>query len=168
MAKFTGTGKITAADFVDVKWVGKSKGGKAVTIKITDAINMSNINLGLVEKDDVVPSITFMGTYSNTDETATATAEPWSIETTETSNGADGILLGCGIFYVDDVAVALCRGGGSFDVEREFREINADGDRGAVKGRVELEGSRPSITMNALTFLVSMDKLFPAVSKTAE
>lgn len=35
MARYRGTGVITAADFkASVKWVGKTKGGKAVTIKL--------------------------------------------------------------------------------------------------------------------------------------
>lgn len=46
---------------------------------------------------------------------------------------ADKILLGTGVFSVGGVALGLTRGGGSFVVEREFRELGADGDFGPVE-----------------------------------
>ncbi len=62
------------------------------------------------------------------------------------------ILLGYGTFFVDDVPVSRTRGGGRFIVEREVRPIEADGDRGPVKGRLEIDTEIARLTMNELTF----------------
>ncbi len=64
----------------------------------------------------------------------------------------ENILLGYGTFIVDDVPVARTRDGGSFLVERETRPIEADGDRGPVKGRIEIDSEIATLTMNELTF----------------
>ncbi len=161
----TGTGVVATTDFKTVKWVGKTKGGQAVTIQLDDAINIGNIDWTLAEKDDVVPAIEFTACYDNTDATASTAAEPWEITLGATvSTGAGEILLGTGVFYVGSTAVALCRGGGKFTVEREFREVNADGDRGPVKGRIILEKSIAKLTMNVLTMLTRIADFYPAVS----
>lgn len=137
MAKYKGTGTVTSADFKAVKYVGKTKGGAAITITLPDAINMGNLDWAFAEKDDVVAQVVFTGTYSNTDEASDSNDENFEIETADSiSAGSSEIMLGVGVFYIDDEPVALTRGGGQFVVEREFREINADGDRGPV--RVEL------------------------------
>ena len=81
----------------------------------------------------------------------------------ETEAGSDEILLGAGTYLLDDVEVGLTRGGGKFTVEREIREINADGDRGAVKGRVVMEGSRAKLEFNALTMLTKLSTIYPAI-----
>ena len=81
-----------------------------------------------------------------------------------TSSGAGEIVLGAGVFYIGSTAVALTRGGGSFVVEREYREINADGDRGAVKDRVVIESSRAKLTMNILTMLTRLTDIYPAIA----
>ena len=146
--KITGTGSVAAADFHDVKWVGTTKGGKAVTIEIKDAINMGNIEWTYAEKNDIVPSITFTGTYDNTDEAASDTTEN---------------CLGAGKLYIGENLVALSRGGGSFNVTREYRRINADGDRGPVKGRVVMETSEATLTMNVLTVLASIADLYTSI-----
>lgn len=65
----------------------------------------------------------------------------------------DDIILGDGIFSIAGVDIALTRGGGKFTVEREFREIEADGDYGVVKGRVRLIKSRAKLEINALEIL---------------
>lgn len=163
MAKYSGTGKITSADYKTVKWVGKSKAGKAVTITLDDAINMGNIDWTLAEKDDVVPSVEFTATYGNTDNTATDATEPWSVEVEGTETGAGEVLLGIGIFYIGEAAVALTRGGGKFTVEREYREINADGDRGPVKDRILLEKSVAKLSMNVLSMLTKLTDMYPAL-----
>lgn len=67
---------IAAGDYNDVKWVGKTKDGKAVTIIVKDAINMDNLEWKLEDKNEVVPSIGFTATY---DEAARDTA-PWSVD----------------------------------------------------------------------------------------
>lgn len=163
---YTGNGAVAAGDFHEVKWVGKTKAGSAVTITMDKAINMGNLEWTFAEKNDVVPSVTFEGVYTNTDAACESTAEPWSLVVNGTDSGAASIVLGAGIFYIDDVAVALTRGGGSFTVEREFREINADGDRGAVEGRVVIEASRPKLTMNVLTMITRVDDLWAGITKT--
>ncbi len=161
---YQGSGAVAAGDFKAVKWVGKTKAGKAVTIEMAKAINTSNIDWTFAEKDDTVASVTFEGVYANTDQTATDTTEPWSIKIEDGApTGAAGILLGAGIFYIGSTAVALTRGGGQFVVEREYREINADGDRGAVEGRVVMESARPKLTMNLLTMLVRLTDIYPSI-----
>lgn len=163
--KYIGTGEVVSADFKTVKWVGKTKGGEAIVIELSNAMNMSNIDLTFAEKNDVVPSVEFQACYTNTDSASDNTIEPWSIEVDNaTVAGAHEIILGAGTFYVGSTAVALTRGGGSFVVEREYREINADGDRGAVKGRVVIESSRAKLTMNLLTFLTRLTDIYPAIA----
>ena len=131
--KITGTGEVTSADFKQVKWEGLTKGGNAVTITLFNAINMGNIDWTFAEKNDVVPSIEFTACYTNTDAASDSTIEPFEVEINGSSvNASDGIILGAGKFYIGETLVALTRGGGQFTVEREYREINADGDRGAV------------------------------------
>ena len=163
--KYIGTGEVISADFKTVKWVGKTKGGNAVTIELSDAINMGNIEWTFAEKNDVVPSIEFQACYDNTDSASASTVEPWSVETDDsTTAGASEIVLGAGVFYVGSTPIALTRGGGSFNVEREFREINADGDRGAVKGRVEMVSSRAKLTMNVLTMLTRLTDIYSGIA----
>jgi hypothetical protein len=60
------------------------------------------------------------------------------------------ILLGQGVFYIDGVAVGLTRGGGKFTVETEYRDIEADGDRGGVEGRVYKIKEMPKIELTNL------------------
>lgn len=164
MAKYHGTGVVTSADFKTVKWVGKDKGGKAVTITIDNAINMGNLDWTFAEKDDTVAAIEFTGAYENTDGVATDTKEPWELEVEGVTSGASEILLGAGIFYIGEDAIALTRGGGKFLVEREYREIGADGDRGPVKDRVTMDRSVPKLSMNVLTILTRVADLYPAIA----
>lgn len=72
----TSTLKIVEGDYNDVTWVGKTKDGKAVTIKVENALNLSNLEWTLEDKSEVVPSLEFSATY---DESARDTA-PWSVE----------------------------------------------------------------------------------------
>ena len=119
----------------------------------------------MVEKNDVVQNIEFQACYTNTDSASASNTEPWSITIdSSTTAGASEIVLGAGVFYVDGTAVALTRGGGAFNVEREYREINADGDRGAVKGRVVMESSRAKLSFNALTMLTRLTDIYNAVA----
>jgi hypothetical protein len=168
ITKYIGTGAVGSADFKEVSWVGLTKGGNAVTIKLHDAINMGNIDWTFAEKNDVVPSVEFTACYDNTDAASDSTLEPFEVEINGTSaNASDGIILGAGKFYINGTLVALTRGGGQFTVEREYREINADGVRGAVKGRVVMEGSRPKLTMNVLTMLANITSLYSSVEVSA-
>lgn len=159
-----GTGVITSADFKSVVWTGVTKGGQAVVITLNKAINMGNIDWTFAEKDDTVAAVTFTAVYSNTDAAASSTEEPFKIEIDGETSGAASIMLGAGVFSIGGTEVALTRGGGQFTVEREFREINADGDRGPVEGRVVMDGSRATLTLNALTILTNIADLYPAMT----
>jgi len=169
--KYIGTGEITSADFKSVKWVGVSKSGAPVTIIINDAINLGNIDWTFAEKNDTVESIEMTGCYTNTDAASSDTTEPWSLEVGGSPVGAGNIVLGAGVFYVyeggDYKAIALTRGGGKFVVEREIRQINADGDRGPVKGRIVMDASTPKLTINVLTILESLTSLHAGVAVSA-
>lgn len=166
MSKVSGTGAVALTDYKTVKWVGKSKDGKAVTIKLTNALNMGDIDWTFAEKGEIVAQVTFTACYENTDETATATTEPWEIETNGQTAGNGEIVLGTGIFYVGETAIALNRGGGNFKVAREFRQITADGDRGPVKGRVTIDGSTATLQMNVLTMLTRVADLYVGIDTT--
>ena len=164
-----GTGIVTSADFQDITWTGKTKAGKSVVITLKNAVNMSNIDLSMVEKDDTVAQLTFTGTYDNTNHMVGTTSdyeEPWSISYAGSANdgAADSILLGAGIVSIGGTDVALTRGGSEFHVEREFRNINADGDRGTVQGRVVIDAAEATLTVNALTFLTSMANIYSAIN----
>lgn len=166
-----GTGIVTTNDFRNVTWTGKTKSGKSVVITINNAINMGNIDWSMAEKDDVVPQIELTGTYGNTNymvSSASDYEEPWSISYAGSASdpAADQIILGAGVFAIGGTNVALTRGGGQFTVEREFRNINADGDRGPVKDRVVMDASTCKLTLNALTFLTSMPTVYAAISTT--
>lgn len=163
-----GSGIVNSTDFKTVVWRGLTKGGKAARITLSNAINMSNIDLSMVEKDDTVASLTFTAAYSNTNAMVSTLGdyeEPWEIAYSgaTTDPAADGILLGAGVISINGTDVALTRGGSSFSVEREYREINADGDRGVVSGRVVIDRSSATLTCNLLTWLVHMDDYYPAI-----
>lgn len=167
---YTGAGQIVDAnDYRYVKWVGTTKGGKSVTIVMSSAFCRSNIDWTMLEKNDVVPELQFEGAYSDSNLASGTRTEPWTIEIEDgVLAGAAEIVLGAGVFYVgtqssDAAAVALTRGGGSFTVEREYREINADGDPGLVKGRLVKEMARPKLTLHALTWLSKITSYYPAI-----
>lgn len=71
----TGTLTIASGDYNDVKWVGKTKDGKAVTINVLNALNMDNLEWKLEDKNEVVPKISFTACY---DESA-RTTPPWNV-----------------------------------------------------------------------------------------
>lgn len=167
--KYTGSGTVAAADYKYVKWVGKTKGGQAVTIELPKAICRSNPDWTFAEKDDTVPEIEFEGVYNDETLATGDRTEPWNIELSDGTTAGNGeILLGVGKFYVGAsstaaTCVGLTRGGGSFVVEREYREINADEDPGAVEGRIELEGGRPKLKLNALQWLTKIPTLYAGI-----
>ena len=163
--KITGNGTIASGDFATVVWTGKTKGGKSCTITLKDAICLSDIDWTFAEKNDTVPSITFTACYTGSEADTT---EPWDIVLEDgLSSGVDEILLGAGAFTVGGTSVGLTRGGGSFKVTREYRRINADGDRGAVKTRIVCEGSEATLTLNALQFLTNVASLYPCITTAA-
>lgn len=161
-------GNIASADYHVITWTGKTKGGIPCKITLENALNKGNVDWALAEKSEVVPALEFEAHYANTDAQATdETACPWKVELDgEVAPGASEILLGLGVFAIDDEDVALVRGGGQFTVEREFRDITADGDKGSVKDRVVMDSERAKLSMNVLTMLTSVTKMYPALKET--
>nr|DAG48427.1 MAG TPA: major tail protein [Caudoviricetes sp.] len=168
--KYTGSGSVASTDYKYIKWVGKTKGGQAVTIEMPKAICKSNIDLKFAEKDDTVPEIEFEGVYDDDDLATGDRTEPWTITFADGVTAGNGeIVLGVGKFYVGAAAgsatcVGLTRGGGHFTVEREYREINADEDPGAVENRIEQVSGRPKLKLNALQWLTKIATLYSGVT----
>ncbi len=168
--KYTGSGSVASTDYKYIKWVGKTKGGQAVTIEMPKAICKSNIDLKFAEKDDTVPEIEFEGVYDDDDLATGDRTEPWTITFADGVTAGNGeIVLGVGKFYVGAAAgsatcVGLTRGGGQFTVEREYREINADEDPGAVENRIEQVSGRPKLKLNALQWLTKIATLYSGVT----
>lgn len=80
---------------------------------------------------------------------------------------AQNILLGKGVFYIGEVPIGLTRGGGQFTIEKEYRPIVADGDKGTVKGRLEQDTATPKLTMNVLEVVTeNMGLMYAAIKST--
>lgn len=54
--------EVNSNDYHTVKWVGKTNKGKGVIIVIEDAVNLENIDWSLVDKDEVLQTLTYTGT----------------------------------------------------------------------------------------------------------
>lgn len=167
MRRIRGNGKITAADFKGyVKWVGRTKAGKAITIKLYNAINMGDSEWAFADKGEVVSEVTFEGTYTQNELDAGSTKEPFEIICEDgVTSGESEIILGAGRFYINDVAVGLTRGGGKFKRGAVMRAIGADNDRGTVKDRVVMDEAKPTLTMSALELLTRVTELYPAMEE---
>lgn len=78
------------------------------------------------------------------------------------------ILLGYGTLSVDGTAIGLTRGGSAFVIEREYRPIEADGDKGPVVGRIALDREVAKLSINALELFTAanMTKFYPAMTLT--
>lgn len=78
----------------------------------------------------------------------------------------DKILLGLGVVAIDSVPIGLTRGGSTFNIERAFRQIPADGDKGPIKGRIVSDGETAKLVINALELFTAaeMVKYFPATA----
>ena len=165
---YTGAGRVTPADFRYLKWVGKTKGGKDVQIELENAFCRSNPDWKFEEKNDTTAEVEFEGAYTDENLAKDDLTEPWKLTVDGAEAGNSEIVLGVGKFYLgttkeDAQYVGLTRGGGSFIVEREFREINADGDPGLVKDRIEKEMARPKLKLIALQWLTKVDKLYSCI-----
>ena len=81
----------------------------------------------------------------------------------------DKILLGAGVVAVGGTPIGLTRGGSIFTVEREIRNIEADGDRGPVKGRIEIDKEIPKLKVKGLELFTAADmiKWYPGLAVTA-
>lgn len=79
------------------------------------------------------------------------------------------IILGHGVFSIGGKDIAITRGGGKFVIEREYRDIEADGDRGPVKGRTVIDKSVPKLTINALSMLPEdFTSYYPGMQSTTD
>lgn len=68
---------IEAADYQDeVTWTGKLASGEDVIITLENAINLNNIDLALIDKDEVVAELMYTATYLE----AARKTEPWKME----------------------------------------------------------------------------------------
>ena len=78
------------------------------------------------------------------------------------------ILLGHGVVSVNGTPIGLTRGGSAFNLERTFRPIPADGDKGLVQGRIDLDEENAKLTVNALEIfrVAEIRRYFPALSVT--
>lgn len=170
LTTITGAGIVQASDVKFVKWVGKTKDNKAVTITIPKAICLSNPEWTFAEKDDTVPEIEFTALYDDATLATGDRTEPWSLTIADGVTPGNGeIVLGVGKFYVgtsanDAQCVGLTRGGGSFTVEREYRNIAADEDPGAVEGRIVQEGGQPKLKFKALQWLTKVTSLYAGMT----
>lgn len=162
---YKGLGTVALTDFHTVRYEGVTKDGKAVVITLNNAINKGDIDWSFAEKDDTVAQVVFTGCYANTDAMSSSNEEPWTITMESSTNASGCIMVGVGKFYIDNNLVALTRGGGQFTTGREYRDINADGDRGSVKGRVVMDGATPTLTLNALTIINSFADLYASVGQ---
>ena len=83
---------------------------------------------------------------------------------------ADKILLGYGVVSVGATPIGLTRGGSAFVVEREFREIEADGDKGPVAGRIVIDREVAKLTVKALEMFTAADmvKYYPGMKVTPD
>lgn len=83
------------------------------------------------------------------------------------------ILMGHGKFEVKTapdtwLGIGLTRGGGTFIVEREFKEVTADGDLGPVEGRQDIIREVAKLTVNALELFTAanLPKYYPGTALT--
>lgn len=76
------------------------------------------------------------------------------------------ILLGDGVFSIGATDY-LTRGGGSFKVKPEFRQIEADGDFGPVKGRIRKIKSVATLEINLLELVPTDMDLFHAATSVS-
>ena len=167
---YTGAGQVTDSDYRYLKWVGKTKGGKALQIVLPEAICRSNPDWTFEEKNETTPEIEFEGVYDDEKLAADDRTEPWELTSPDgLTAGNDEIILGVGKFYIgtsetDAEFVGLTRGGGSFVVEREFRDINADDDPGSVKGRISKDTGRPKMKLTALQWITKVSNLYSCIT----
>jgi hypothetical protein len=166
----TGAGQVSESDVRYIKWVGKTKGGQSVQIELPEAFCRSNPDWSFEEKNETTPEIEFEGLYDDDKLAAGDRTEPWKLTLPEgLTAGNSEILLGVGKFYIgtsesDAELVGLTRGGGSFVVEREYRDINADDDPGSVKGRISKDTGRPKLKLNTLQWLSKVSDLYSCIT----
>lgn len=170
---YTGAGQVSEADIRYIKWVGKTKGGVAIQIELEKAICRSNPEWTFEEKNETTAEVEFEGLYDDEKLEADDRTEPWKLTIPDgVQEGNNEILLGVGRFYIgtnatDAKKVGLTRGGGSFIVEREYRDIAADDDPGSVAGRVLKDTGRPKLKLVALQWLTKAPQLYACMTTPA-
>ena len=166
---YTGAAQVEATDVRYVKWVGKTKGGKTVQIELEKAFCRSNPDWTFEEKNETTAEVEFEGLYTDEALAQDDRTEPWKITLPDgLKAGNEEMILGVGKFYLgttkdDAQPVGLTRGGGSFVVEREYRDINADDDPGAVEGRISKDTARPKLKLVALQWLTKAPQLYACI-----
>lgn len=166
---YTGAAQVETSDVRYVKWVGKLKGGKTVQIELEKAFCRSNPDWKFEEKNETTAEVEFEGLYDDAKLAADDRTEPWKLTLPEgLTAGNEELILGVGKFYIgttkeDAKPVGLTRGGGSFVVEREFRDINADDDPGSVEGRISKDTARPKLKLVSLQWLTKVSQLYSCV-----
>lgn len=166
---YTGAAQVEASDVRYVKWVGKLKGGKTVQIELAKAFCRSNPDWAFEEKNETTAEVEFEGLYTDEALANDDRTEPWKITLPDgVVAGNEEMILGVGKFYIgtsaeDAQPVGLTRGGGSFVVEREYRDINADDDPGSVEGRISKDSARPKLKLVALQWLTKIPQLYSCV-----
>ena len=169
MVIYTGAGQVQDTDIRYVKWVGKTKGGKEISIELERAICRSNPDWTFEEKNDTTAALEFEGLYSDENLAKDDLTEPWKLTAADgVVEGAAEIILRVGAFYIgtnasDAKRVGLTRGGGSFVVERNYRDINADDDPGSVEGRIDKTEGRPKLKFTALQWLTKVSSLYSCI-----
>lgn len=171
---YTGSAQVTAEDIRYIKWVGRTKAGLPVQIELPEAICRSNPDWAFEEKNETTPEVEFEGLYDDEKLAQDDRTEPWILTLPDGLTAGNGeIILGVGKFYIgktaeDAVHVGLTRGGGSFMVEREYRDINADDDPGSVKDRISKDTGRPKLKFTALQWLTKAPMLYACVQASAK
>lgn len=169
MSIYTGAAQVEATDYRYIKWVGKTKGGQPIQIELPVAFCRSNPDWAFAEKNETTPEVEFEGVYDDEKLATDDRTEPWKLTLPEgLKAGNEEILLGVGKFYIgktetDAKPVGLTRGGGSFVVEREYRDINADDDPGSVKDRISKDTARPKLKLTALQWLSKVSDLYACI-----
>lgn len=171
---YTGAGQVSEADVRFVKWVGRTKSGAAVQIELERAICRSNPDWTFEEKNETTAEVEFEALYSDANLEKDDRTEPWKLTVPDGATAGNGeIILGVGKFYIGTSAedaeyVGLTRGGGSFVVEREYRDIAADDDPGSVEGRVLKDTGRPKLKLVALQWLTKAPQLYACMTTATE
>jgi len=74
---YQASGDLSENDYLSsVHFYGKNVAGKLVNIEIKNAINLENLDLSMVDKEEVVMNVTFTATYNP----STMSEEPWKIQ----------------------------------------------------------------------------------------
>lgn len=174
MSIYTGAAQVEATDYRYIKWVGKTKGGQPIQIELPVAFCRSNPDWAFAEKNETTPEVEFEAVYDDEKLATGDRTEPWKLTLPDgLKAGNEEILLGVGKFYIgktetDAKPVGLTRGGGSFVVEREYRDINADDDPGSVKDRISKDTARPKLKLTALQWLTKVSDLYACIKTVTE